>query len=185
MVAKRIYRMMTCFLIFALLVLSLSIPASLAQDLSEAEIEKIEEIITTFASDPELGMKLLKDLAEENPELAVLTVIQLVREIPKLAVLEPSKVTPEVVLITVVDLSRTHLDVALRSLIRIAQIEAALHSILTLIPVEMIEDNPGAAALVVQSIKRVAPEIGRLLEEEVVAAGLERSYLLAASPIMP
>jgi len=177
--------MMTCFLIFALLVSNLFVAAALAQDLSEVEIGKVEEIITTFASDPELGMNLLKDLAEENPDLAVLTVIQLVKETPKLAVLEPSKVTPEGVLITVVDLSRTQLEVALRALIRIAEIESALHRILTLIPVEMIEYNPGAAAVAVESIKRVDPEIGRLLEEEVVAAGLERSYLLAASPIMP
>jgi Mn-dependent DtxR family transcriptional regulator len=55
MIARRIYRIMTCFLIFVLLVSNLLVAAALAQDLSETEIEKIEEIITTFASDPELG----------------------------------------------------------------------------------------------------------------------------------
>jgi hypothetical protein len=55
MIARRIYRRMTCFLIFVLLVSNLFVAAALAQDLSETEIEKIEEIITTFASDPELG----------------------------------------------------------------------------------------------------------------------------------
>jgi len=41
------------------------------------------------------------------------------------------------------------------------------------------------AAVVVQSFKQSNPELRESLEEEAVAAGLERSYLLAASPIMP
>ncbi|KKL92367.1 hypothetical protein LCGC14_1885410 [marine sediment metagenome] len=87
MIARRTYRMMTCFLIFALLVSNLFVAAALAQELSNAEIEKIEEIITAFVSDPELGMKLLKDLAEENPELAVLAIVGLTQEIPEKAVM--------------------------------------------------------------------------------------------------
>ena len=43
----------------------------------------------------------------------------------------------------------------------------------------------GVAAVVVQSCKEIDPGLGESLEEEAVAAGLERSYLLAASPIMP
>jgi hypothetical protein len=49
----------------------------------------------------------------------------------------------------------------------------------------MIETTPGVAAVVVQSVTQVAPEIGESLEEEATAAGLEEDYLLAASPIMP
>ncbi len=188
MIAKRIYRMMTCFLIFALLVLNLSIPASLAQDLSEAEIEKIEEIITTFASDPELGMKLLKDLAEENPELAVLAIVKLAEEIPEKAVM------------AIINLVEINPKVAAAGLVAIVQLStelgenepklaASLRAVIYEAIVGMVESGTGrgagVAAVVVQSYKEIDPGLGESLEEEAVAAGLERSYLLAASPIMP
>ena len=185
MVARRIYQTMIFFLTSTVLILNFFIPTSLAQELSKTEKEKIEKITVTFASEPKLGMELLEDLAKENPELAVLAVVQLVKETPKLAVLEPPNITPEVVVMTVGALSRTQPEVAVRSLIRIAKIKAALHAMLTESVVQMIEDTPDVAAVAVQSIKQVAPENGRLLEEDAVAAGLERSYLLAASPIMP
>ena len=185
MVARRIYQTIVFFLTLTMLILSFFILTSTAQQLSETEKEQIQKIIATFASEPELGMKLLEDLAEENPRLAVLAVIQLVKETPKLAVLEPPIITPEVVVMVVEGLSRTQPEVAVRSLIRIAEIKAALNAMLTEAVVEMIEDTPGVAAVAVQSIKRVAPELGASLEEEAVAAGLEKDYLLAASPIMP
>ncbi len=188
MVARRTYGVMTCFLIFALLVSNLSIPAALAQDLSEAEIEKIEEIITAFASDPELGMKLLKDLAEENPELAVLAIVKLAEEIPEKAVM------------AIINLVETNPKVAAGGLVAIGQLStelaetqpelaAILKAVLSQSITGLVESGTGrgagVAAVVVQSCKEIDPGLGESLEEEAVAAGLERSYLLAASPIMP
>lgn len=188
MVAKRIYRMMTCFLIFALLILNLSIAASLAQDLSEAEIEKIEEIITAFASDSELGMKLLKDLAEENPELAVLALVELAKKIPEKAVM------------VIINLVGINPSVAAKGLVAIGELStelaetqpklaAILKAVLSQSIIDMVESGTGrgagVAAVVVNSCKQSNPELGESLEEEAVAVGLERSYLLAASPIMP
>jgi len=188
MVAKMTYRMMTCFLIFALLILNLFVAAALAQDLSEAEIEKIEEIITSFVSDPELGMKLLKDLAEENPELAVLALVGLAQEIPEkavMAIINLAEINPSVTargLVTIGELSTELAETQ-------PKLAAILKAILSQSIVGMVESGTGrgagVAAVVVQSCKQFNPELGESLEEEAVAAGLERSYLLAASPIMP
>ncbi len=188
MFAKRIYGMMTCFLIFALLVSNLFVAAALAQDLSEAEIETIEMIITTFASDPELGMKLLKDFAEENPDLAVLIIVELAKEIPEKAVM------------AIMNLAETNPSIAAGGLVAIGQLStelgetqpklaAILKAVLIQSIIDMVESGTGrgagVAAVVVQSLKQFNPELGEAIEEEAVAAGLERSYLLAASPIMP
>ncbi len=188
MIAKRMCRTMTCFLIFALLVLSLSIPASLAQDLSEAEIEKIEKIITTFASDPELGMKLLKDLAEENPELAILAIVALVQEIPEkavMAIVNLAEINPKVAAGGLVAIGQLSIELAETQ----PKLAAILKAVLSQSITGMVESGTGrgagVAAVVVQSFKEIDPGLGESLEEEAVAAGLERLYLLAASPIMP
>lgn len=188
MVARRMYRTMTCFLIFALLILNLSIPTSLAQDLSETEIEKIEEIIAMFASEPELAMKQLEELAEKNPDLAVLAIVELAQEIPEKAVMA---------IINLIDINPS---VAARGLLAIgelsveieedeAKLAASLRAVIYESIVAMVSSGTGrgagVAAVVVQSFKQSNPELGESLEEEAVAAGLERSYLLAASPIMP
>ena len=62
---------------------------------------------------------------------------------------------------------------------------ATLKAVLTESIVQMVETAPGVVAVVVQSIQQIAPELGASLEEEAIGAGLERDYLLAASPIMP
>jgi len=182
MMSRRVYQTIVLVLTSTVLMLSFFIPISLAQELSE--IEKIEEIITTFASEPELGMKLLEELAEENPGLAVLTMVELAKEIPEKAV------------IAIANLAKTNPEVAARGLVNIAKasaelaetqpkLAAALKAVLIESTVQMIETTPGVVAVVVQSIKQVVPELGESLEEEAVAAGLGIDYLLAASPIMP
>ena len=182
MMTRRVYQTIVLVLTLTVLILNFFIPISLAQELSE--IEKIEEIITTFASEPELGMKLLEELAEENPGLAVLTIVELAKEIPEKAV------------VAITNLAKTNPEVAARGLVNIAKasaelaetqpkLAAALKAVLTESIVQTIETTPGVVAVVVQSIKQVVPELGESLEEEAVAAGLERDYLLAASPIMP
>ena len=188
MVAKRIHGTMICFLIFALLVSNLSIPASLAQDLSEAEIETIEEIIAAFASDPELGMKLLIDLAEENPELAVLTLVELALEIPEkavMAIINLAEINPSVTARGLVAIGQLSIELAQTQ----PKLAAILKAVLSQSITGMVESGSGrgagVAAVVVNSFKQSDPELGESLEEEAVAAGLERSYLLAASPIMP
>ncbi len=188
MIAKRIYGMMICFLIFALLVLSLSIAAALAQDLSETEIETIEEIIAAFASDPELGMNLLIDLAEENPEFAVLAIMKLAEEIPEkavMAIMNLAEINPKVAAGGLVAIGELSIELAETQ----PELAAILKAVLSQSITGMVEDGSGrgagVAAVVVQSCKEIDPGLGESLEEEAVAAGLERSYLLAASPIMP
>ena len=188
MVAKRIYRIITCFLIFALLVLNLSIAASLAQDLSKAEIEKIEEIITAFASDPELGMKLLTDLAEENPELAVLALVELALEIPEkavMAIINLAEINPNVTTEGLVAIGKDLEELAETQPKLAAILKAVLSQSMTSIVEGGTGRGAGVAAVAVNSFKQSNPELGESLEEEAVAAGLERFYLLAASPIMP
>lgn len=188
MVSKGIYGMMTCFLIFALLVLNLSIPAALAQDLSEAEIEKIEEIITAFTSDPELGMNLLRDLAEENPELAVLAIVKLAEEIPEkavMAIINLVEINPKVAAGGLVALGQLSTELAEAQPELAAILKAVLSQSITGLVESGTGRGAGVAAVVVQSCKEIDPGLGESLEEEAVAAGLERSYLLAASPIMP
>ncbi len=188
MVAKRIYGVMTCFLIFVLLVLNLSIPASLAQDLSEAEIEKIEEIITTFASDPGLGMKLLKDLTEENPELAVLALVELAKKIPEkavMAIMNLAEINPRVTAEGLVAIGGCCTEIAKNEPELAATLKAVLCQSITGMVASGTGRGAGVAAVVVNSCKQSNPELGETIEEEAVAAGLERSYLLAASPIMP
>ena len=186
MVTRKIYCMITCFLIFALLVSNLFVAAALAQDLSEAEI--IEEIITTFASDPELGMNLLKDLAEENPELAVLAIVGLVQEIPEkavMAIVNLAEINPKVAAGGLVAIGQLSIELAQTQ----PKLAAILKAVLSQSITGMVESGSGrgagVAAVVVQSCKEIDPGLGESLEEEAVAAGLERSYLLAASPIMP
>ena len=188
MVVKRICRMMTCFLIFALLVSNLFVAAALAQDSSETEIEKIEEIITTFTSNPELGMKLLKDLAEENPELAVLAIVELAKETPEkavMAIINLAEINPKVTAEGLVAIGKVLGELAEAQ----PKLAATLKAILSQSITGMVESGTGrgagVAAVVVKSCKQSNPELGESLEAEAVAAGLERSYLLAASPIMP
>jgi hypothetical protein len=87
-------------------------------------------------------------------------------------------------------------EVAARGLVVIASIcaelsetqpklAAILKAVLAESIVQMVETAPGVAGVVVQSIKQITPELGESMEEEAVGAGLERDYLLAASPIMP
>ncbi len=184
MVARRIYQTTICFLASTLLILNFFVLTSAAQELSEAEREQIEEMITIFASEPELGMKLLEDLSEEDPGLAVLTIVELAKRIPEKAVM------------ALVNLAKTNPEVTVRALMAIAEasqelaetqpeLAATLYAVLSESIIQMIETAPDVAAVAIQSIKQVAPEIGASLEEEVVVAGLERDYLLAASPIMP
>ena len=188
MLAKRTYRMMTCFLIFALLILNLSIVASLAQDLSEAEIEKMEEIITAFASDPELGMKLLTDLAEENPELAVLALVELAKEIPEkavMAIINLAEINPNVTARGLVAIGKLSIELPEDETELAKRLKAVIYESMVSMLNSGTGRGAGVAAVVVNSFKQSNPELGESLEEEAVAAGLERFYLLAASPIMP
>lgn len=177
-----------CFLSLALLLLGFSAGFSLAQEVTESEKELIEGIINAFTSEPELGMKLLKDLAEENPQLAVLTIVELAKEIPEKAV------------IAIVNLVETNPKVTAGGLAAICRaatelsetqpkLSATLRAVLSESITRMLESGSGVgagvAARVINSCKQRNRELGDSLEEEAVAAGWERFYLLAASPIMP
>lgn len=182
MMTGRVYKTATLLLTSSLLIFTFFAPISLAQELTEEE--QIEWLIATFASDPELGMEQLEDLAEENPDLAVLAIVELAKEIPETVVMvitSLAEINPEVVargLVTIasicVELSETQPKLA-----------ATLKAVLIESIVQMVDIAPGIVAVVVQSVTQVAPELGESLEEEAVAAGLEEDYLLAASPIMP
>ncbi len=182
MMTGRVYKTATLLLTSSLLIFTFFAPISLAQELTEEE--QIEWLIATFASDPELGMEQLEDLAEENPDLAVLAIVELAKEFPETVVMvitSLAEINPEVVargLVTIasicVELSETQPKLA-----------ATLKAVLIESIVQMVDIAPGIVAVVVQSVTQVAPELGESLEEEAVAAGLEGDYLLAASPIMP
>ncbi len=181
MMTGRVYKTATLLLTSSLLIFTFFAPISLAQELTEEE--QIEWLIATFASDPELGMEQLEDLAEENPDLAVLAIVELAKEIPEtvvMVIIRLAEINPEVVargLVTIasicVELSETQPKLA-----------ATLKAVLIESIVQMVDIAPGIVAVVVQSVTQVAPELGESLEEEAVAAGLEEDYLLAASPIM-
>ncbi len=184
MTGRRIYYTTICLLTGAMLALNSFTATSPAQALSLAEEEQIEDIMTTFASEPGLAMTLLQDLAEENPELAVL------------AILELAKRDPENAVMAIVNLAETNPEVTIRGITAIAvasqelaetqpELTDALYAVLVESTTQMIETAPVIAAIIVQSINQAAPDIGALLEVEMVAAGLESDYLLAASPIMP
>ncbi len=188
MIARRIYGIMACFLIFALFTLPLSITASLAQDSPEAAEERIEEVIAAFASDPELGMELLKELAEEDPELAVLVLTQLAAEMPEkavMAIVSLAEINPNVAAEGLVAIGKVYTELAEAQPKLAATLKAVLSQSITSIVESGTGRGAGVAAVVVNSYKQSNPELGETIEEEAVAAGLERSYLLAASPIMP
>ncbi|MBA7709282.1 hypothetical protein ES703_118196 [subsurface metagenome] len=182
MMIGRVYKTATLLLTSSLLIFTFFAPISLAQELTEEE--QIERLIATFASDPELGMEQLEDLAEENPGLAVLTIVELAKEIPESAV------------VAITHLAEISPEVTARGLVTIAcvctelrdtqpRLAAILKAVLIEVIVKMVDITPGVAAVVVQSVMQAAPELGESLEEEAIGAGLERDYLLAASPIMP
>ncbi len=182
MMTGRVYKTATLLLTSSLLIFTFFAPISLAQELTEEE--QIEILIATFATDPELGMEQLEDLAEENPGLAVLVIVELAKGFPEKAVM------------AIISLAEINPEVAARGLVVIASIcaelsetqpklAAILKAVLTESIIQMVETAPGVVALVVQSIKQITPELGESLEEEATAAGLEEDYLLAASPIMP
>jgi len=182
MMTGRVYKTATLLLTSSLLIFTFFAPVSLAQELTEEE--QIERLIATFASDPELGMEQLEDLAEENPGFAVLTIVELAKEIPEVAV------------VAIVRLAEIAPGVTARALVTIARVcielsetqpglAATLKAVLSESIVQMVETAPGVVAVVVRSIGQIAPELGASLEEEAIGAGLERDYLLAASPIMP
>ena len=188
MAIRKIRFTIISFLTLALLLLGFSAGFSMAQELTESEEELIEHIINVFDSEPELGMKLLEDLAEENPELAVLVIVELAKEAPDKAV------------IAIVNLVEINPSVAARGLVAIGELftelaetqpelAATLKAVLSQSITGMVESGSGrgagVAAVVVNSCKQSNPELGKFLEEEAVAAGLERFYLLAASPIIP
>ena len=190
MIARRIYGIMACFLIFALftLPLSISITASLAQDSPEAAEERIEEVIAAFASDPELGMELLKELAEEDPELAVLVLTQLAAEMPEkavMAIISLAEINPSVAGRGLVSIGELSTELAENEPKLAASLRAVIYESIVIMVGSGTGRGAGVAAVVVNSFKQSNPELGKSLEEEAVAVGLERSYLLAASPIMP
>jgi len=182
MMTGRVYKTATLLLTSSLLIFTFFAPISLAQELTEEE--QIERLIAIFASDPELGMEQLEDLAEENPGLAVLIIVELAKEIPEVAVVaivHLAEIAPEVTARGLVTIARLSAELAETQ----PGLAATLKAVLSESIVQMIETAPGVAGVVVQSVKQVAPELGASMEEEAVAAGLERDYLLAASPIMP
>ena len=62
---------------------------------------------------------------------------------------------------------------------------ASLEDSVALTCVHLLDVDPSAAALAVVTIKDKVPEVGEWVERVTVAAGLERSYLVAASPVRP
>ena len=182
MTSKKVYQTIVLVLTSSLIMLNFFVPASLAQESTEGE--QIEGLVTTFALDPELGMVQLEELAEENPRLAVLIIVELAKQMPFTAVMairRLGEISPEVAARGLVTIASVYIELRETQ----PKLAATLKAVLNESIVQMVEALAGVAAVAVQSIQQIAPELGEFLEEEAIGAGLERDYLLAASPIMP
>lgn len=185
---RRCYLTICLLAVVTLVVSNLSIGG--VRELSESEELRVRVIVSAFETDVKWAEGLLQDLAEKHPELAAIVVLEL------------AKANPEVALMVIADLAKANPEVAVRALVIIAitstelvktkpKMAKSLQAVLTEAVVQMVDKTPQVAATVVVSIElavkkgEVSSEIGVNVREEVIAAGLKKSYLTAASPIRP
>jgi len=60
-----------------------------------------------------------------------------------------------------------------------------LENEIALVCIELVDIDPHASAVIINTIKDRVPEIGERIEGMATGAGLEESYLRAASPVRP
>jgi len=92
---------------------------------------------------------------------------------------------PSAAIDQLLDLAETNPEAVALVLAGVAERRPALVDQIQLTCILLIDVDPATAALCVVTIKEKAPEIGERVERVVVAAGLEESYLKAASPVRP
>ena len=92
---------------------------------------------------------------------------------------------PSAAIDQLLDLAETNPEAVALVLAGVAERRPALVDQIQLTCILLIDVDPATAALCVVTIKEKAPEVGERVERVVVAAGLEESYLQAASPVRP
>jgi len=90
---------------------------------------------------------------------------------------------PSAAIDQLLDLAETNPEAVALVLAGVAERRPALVDQIQLTCILLIDVDPATAALCVVTIKEKAPEVGERVERVVVAAGLEESYLQAASPV--
>ena len=90
---------------------------------------------------------------------------------------------PSAAIDQLLDLAETNPEAVALVLAGVAERRPALVDQIQLTCILLIDVDPATAALCVVTIKEKAPEVGERVERVVVAAGLEESYLKAASPV--
>ena len=90
---------------------------------------------------------------------------------------------PSAAIDQLLDLAETNPEAVALVLAGVAERRPALVDQIQLTCILLIDVDPATAALCVVTIKEKASEVGERVERVVVAAGLEESYLQAASPV--
>ncbi len=92
---------------------------------------------------------------------------------------------PSAAINMLLDLAKTNPQAVALVLAGVAERAPELEGQIKLACIALIDVDPAVAALCVATIKDRVPELGQRVEDIVVAAGLEESYLRAASPVRP
>lgn len=180
---KKRYRPIVC-LVAVLILVAGGLSMSIAHELSEFDQIEVDLIIAAFETDPDWAMGLLEDFAEENPGLAAIAICEL------------CQVNHEWGMMAMVNLALSCPDVAVGALCEMASEcrdmydtdpEAAeiLEAMIMETVIQMVDEFPELAATAIVSIGEEWEEMGVDLKEAALDAGLELSYLAAASPIAP
>ena len=180
---KKSRYLIICLLSVVILVIG-SLSISGAQELSEIEQIQIDMMMAAFKIDPTWAMGLMENFAKTTPKLAAV------------AILELAKATPEMAVMAVANLAKTSPEVAVRGLLAITitsielaetqlEMKQALEEIVIKAVVQMVEETPHVAAIVMASLFQVSPALGTLAKQKIVAAGMGKEYLEAATPITP
>jgi len=117
--------------------------------------------------------------------LTALTVPVLSEEVNIEALIELFISDPSAGIDQLLDLATTNPEAVALVLAGVAERAPNLVDQIQLTCIALMDVDPAAAALAVVTIKDRVPEIGERVEMVAVAAGLERSYLRAASPVAP
>lgn len=180
---KRSRYLIICLLSVVILVIG-SLSISGAQELSEIEQIQIDMMMAAFKIDPTWAMGLMENFAKTTPKLAAV------------AILELAKASPEVATMVATNLAKTSPEVAVRGLLAITstsiglgetqpEMKQALEAIVINAVVQMAKETPQVAAITVASLFQVSLKIGTAVKQKIIAAGVGKEYLEAATPITP
>lgn len=185
---KKRYCLIVC-LVAVLILVAGGLSISTAHHLSEIDQIEVDFIIVAFETDDDVwAMGILEDFAEENRRLAAIAICEL------------CQVHHDKGMMAIVNLALTYPDVSVCALWEMAcecrdmhktEPEAAeiLEAMVTETVIELVAVSPVVAATAIVSIaEEWEEEMGDALDdlqEAALVAGLQQTYLTAASPIAP